>query len=196
MKDQILELRAKGYTYNQIVAELGCSKGTVAYHCGAGQKEKSRIRVSSNRKKNFLKTRYLRWLEYKPAASPTGIKNSERAAYHKARDFQKDLDHIMRVPADNQFRFDDVLENLDGNSVCYLTGKPIDLSDTASYEFDHIKPRHAGGTNDLDNLGLCTKDANRAKAHLEIEELLQLCYDILLNYGIIEEVNKKEVRNE
>ena len=50
MKDQILKLRAEGKTYNEIVKILGCSKGTVAYHCGSGQKEKTRKRASNYRK--------------------------------------------------------------------------------------------------------------------------------------------------
>ena len=33
MKERILELRAKGYSYNKIVAELGCAKSTVSFHC-------------------------------------------------------------------------------------------------------------------------------------------------------------------
>ncbi|MBV1928379.1 MAG: helix-turn-helix domain-containing protein [Gammaproteobacteria bacterium] len=42
MKEQILKLRAEGKTYNEIKKLLGCSKGTISYHCGAGVKEKSR----------------------------------------------------------------------------------------------------------------------------------------------------------
>ena len=34
MKDKILELRSQGKTYNEIVEILGCSKGTISYHCG------------------------------------------------------------------------------------------------------------------------------------------------------------------
>jgi orotate phosphoribosyltransferase-like protein len=36
-KERIFELRDKGYTYNQIQAELNCSKGTISYHLGEGQ---------------------------------------------------------------------------------------------------------------------------------------------------------------
>ena len=32
-KEKILELRSKGYTYNQIVNEVGCAKSTVSYYC-------------------------------------------------------------------------------------------------------------------------------------------------------------------
>lgn len=44
VKSKILELSAQGKTYTQIQKELGCSKGTIAYHLGAGQKEKTRSR--------------------------------------------------------------------------------------------------------------------------------------------------------
>ena len=49
MKDQILFLRSLGYTYSQIQTELGCSKGTISYYLGAGQKEKTRNRVKDKR---------------------------------------------------------------------------------------------------------------------------------------------------
>jgi len=40
MKEEILRLRAEGYSYRKIQQELGCSKSTIAYHCSEGQKEK------------------------------------------------------------------------------------------------------------------------------------------------------------
>jgi DNA-binding CsgD family transcriptional regulator len=43
IKEKILELRSKGYNYNQIKDAIGCSKGTISYHCGKGQKEKTRF---------------------------------------------------------------------------------------------------------------------------------------------------------
>lgn len=56
MKEKILELRAKGYTYNQIRDELGCSKGLISYHVGPGQREKS---IARNRKKSNLRRQHL-----------------------------------------------------------------------------------------------------------------------------------------
>ena len=50
MKQQILELRSQGKTYKFISEKLGCSQGTISYHCGEGQKEKSKNRLSKNRK--------------------------------------------------------------------------------------------------------------------------------------------------
>jgi len=49
MKQQILQLRAEGRSYNEIVNLLGCSKSTVAYHCSDNVKIKSLRRKVANR---------------------------------------------------------------------------------------------------------------------------------------------------
>ena len=42
-KERILELRSQNYTYREIQKMIpGLSKGSIAYHCGEGQKEKTR----------------------------------------------------------------------------------------------------------------------------------------------------------
>ena len=51
MKEKILALHKAGKSYRQIVKELGCSKGTVAYHLGLGQKEKALNRTKQKRNK-------------------------------------------------------------------------------------------------------------------------------------------------
>lgn len=51
MREQIEALRAKGYSYNQIQDELKCSKGTIAYYLGEGQKEKTLKRQNDARAK-------------------------------------------------------------------------------------------------------------------------------------------------
>ena len=40
-KESILKLHAEGKTYTEIQKILGCSKGTISYHVGDGQKQKS-----------------------------------------------------------------------------------------------------------------------------------------------------------
>lgn len=59
VKQKIIQLRFSGKTYNEIKNEVGCSKGTISYHCGNGQKEKTRRRIakSKNRKREFGKWR-------------------------------------------------------------------------------------------------------------------------------------------
>lgn len=49
LSSKILELRKLGYSYNKITQELKCSKGTVAYHCGTGQKAKYTVRGFINK---------------------------------------------------------------------------------------------------------------------------------------------------
>ena len=39
-KNEIFRLKAEGKSYREIQKILGCSKGTIAYHLGKGQKEK------------------------------------------------------------------------------------------------------------------------------------------------------------
>jgi transposase len=48
-KENILRLRAEGKSYREIQEELDCSKGTISYHLGEGQKEKVISRTRSRR---------------------------------------------------------------------------------------------------------------------------------------------------
>jgi hypothetical protein len=50
-KEKILELRALGRSYRQIQAELNCSKSTIAYYLGEGQKDKKVVRTQRHRAK-------------------------------------------------------------------------------------------------------------------------------------------------
>lgn len=44
LKEQILELKAAGKSYNQIQQELGCSKGTISFHCNESVRERVKLR--------------------------------------------------------------------------------------------------------------------------------------------------------
>ena len=48
-KENIFKLRAEGKSYREIQAILGCSKGTIAFHLGEGQKEKYYKRTKDKR---------------------------------------------------------------------------------------------------------------------------------------------------
>ena len=54
LKDQIVKLRESGKTYSEISSILSCSKGTISYHIGKGQVEKTGIRRRTNRRKNMI----------------------------------------------------------------------------------------------------------------------------------------------
>lgn len=49
LQEQIKQLHSEGKSYRQIQELLGCSKGTISYHLGAGQKEKSQQRARDKR---------------------------------------------------------------------------------------------------------------------------------------------------
>lgn len=55
-KDEIIRLGKEGKSYREIQKILGCSKGTIAYHLGMGQKEKmlSRQRMIRTKVSAFI----------------------------------------------------------------------------------------------------------------------------------------------
>lgn len=176
MKDRILELRAQGKTYNEIKAELGCSKSAIAYHCGEGQKEKSNNRTQIRRKGNYIRTKMERF--------------KYRVLSEKSRSFQRRSGSILIPREEYNFSLQEVLDKIGEYPKCYLTGRKIDLENPGSFNFDHIIPAKNGGDNSLSNLGLVDSSINRLKHTLSLEELLQLCKEILEYQGF--EIRKKD----
>jgi len=181
LSDRILELRSQGDTYNQIVEKLNCSKSTVAYYCGKDQKAKSRARSDLRRATNTLVQKIDRFKS--DVRVPKNIivtsSNSDRKRF-KVLDFQRVEAQGARY---RTFTLKDVEGLVGDKPTCYLSGRAIDLEDPSSFEFDHRLPRSKGGDNSLDNLGIASKEANRAKGDLTEEELILLCADILRTKG-------------
>lgn len=48
-REDIVRLRSEGKTYREIQQSLGCSKGTISYHLGDGQKRKTGERSQKRR---------------------------------------------------------------------------------------------------------------------------------------------------
>jgi transposase len=82
LSDQIIQLYSEGKSYNQIKDALGCSKGTISYHLGEGQKTKTRNRTQD--KRDVIK-RYIQ--EYKQGKKCTDCR--EEYPY-----FVLDFDHL------------------------------------------------------------------------------------------------------
>jgi len=161
MKENILKLRADGKSYNEIRKILGCSKGTIAYHCGFGQKEKLKSRV-----KNYKKTL-------------PGILKRKKDNFSFSNG--KRVGRGRRVHL--AFSLRDFVKKLQLNSKCYLTGRKIDLYQPKTYQCDHIIPVSKGGKSTLDNLGLVCRDANMSKSDMTVDEFFSLCKEILTNNG-------------
>jgi len=54
LKEKIISLADKGLSYRQIQKKLGCSKSTISYHLGEGQKHKAYARVRKQRLKKRI----------------------------------------------------------------------------------------------------------------------------------------------
>ena len=188
LSDNIFKLRNEGMSYREIQRTLNCSIGTISYHLGEGQKDKCRARRERtqpatetvlNKKINGFHAERVR----KPRTKATEKISASRDMSNKVGGFCRG--YSTKIRNNYSFTYQDVVEKAADDPVCYLTGDSIDLSDPRSYEFDHVVPKSRGGSNDLDNLGITTKEANRLKGSLTVEELLDLCEKVLRHHNRI-----------
>lgn len=172
-KEDILLLRSEGKSYSEIQNILGCSKSVISYHCGEDQTEKKRVKKRNKTKDHKLSRKIG---AFKSRIARDGFRAKLKT--FKRRN-PKNRTHTIVNNISENFTAKDVINKLGDEPKCYLTGTPINLHDTETYHFDHIIPTSKGGTNDLSNLGICIKEANRAKDDLSIKELISLCQKIL-----------------
>lgn len=187
MKEKILKLQKEGLSYSQIAKQLNCSKSTVCYHCGEGQKEKFSVRQRKNRAKNHpFKSKIANFSKKtaKVISKKLSCKNTELLRF-KIRNFSMSKSHEYQKPT---FTVEDVVKKFGDTPKCYLSGESIDINKPRTYHFDHIIPRSKGGDNSIDNLGICTAKANKTKSDMSVDELLMLCKKILETNGF--KVNK------
>jgi 5-methylcytosine-specific restriction endonuclease McrA len=176
MKEQILELRQAGKSYKEICRTLSCSIGTVSYHCGKGQKEKSKRRQTNRRKDLVILSKVQHF--------------QDRKLKDKTEDFQRERNGRGNLGRRTiTFNWKDVIEKFGWETTCYLTGRKIDLKEPLTYQFDHVISKAKGGESTIDNLGICCRDANQAKHDMSVEELLSLCKEMLEYNGY--EVKRK-----
>lgn len=183
VKEQILELRKLGYSYPEIQNKLKCSKGTISYHCGEGQKNKTANRRILNRNKQHPLSRKVENFTKNIQQINSNLKATNRTInkilYQKIAVFSrlnsKDYNNMS-------FTVEELLQKIGDNPTCGLTGRSINLLDSRSYQLDHIIPRAKGGTNSLDNCQLACREANQAKHELTMTEFIQLCREVVNYY--------------
>jgi hypothetical protein len=158
MKEQILRLRAEGKTYREIVAIVGCARSNVAYHC-------SNLVKANNAKRTTL---------YRKA------KSARHKLSIKITKFR--INDTTREKLEGRITLDEVHAKFGDTTTCYLTGRPINLSDD-KYHLDHILAVSKGGGCNITNLGITCPEANYAKGSLSVQELLELCKEILIHHG-------------
>jgi 5-methylcytosine-specific restriction endonuclease McrA len=180
LKESILKLRQEGKTYNEIVKLLGCSKSSVCYHCGEGQKIKhdNRQRVLRAKKHPFI-----RKLENFLSVPKQRVLNISHWSTNKQKISSKIAKFTSKTCNGDRmkqnFNVEDIINKFGENTNCYLTGEPIEISQPSTYQFDHIIPVSRGGDNSLDNLGICTKQANQSKYDMTPDEFINLCKRVL-----------------
>ncbi len=176
-ENDIKALRDKGLSYNEIVKELNCSKSLVCYYIGKNQKPKMMQRQRIRRKKHHP---YIRKLEQFSQHELFNSKNSKQINTTKKLLDQKvrTFNMTRRKYETPLFTVEDILEKFGDKPKCYLTGEQLDINQPRTYEFDHIIPRSKGGSNELDNLGICTKQANRAKGIMTKDEFINFCKQV------------------
>lgn len=191
LKHKILALHKLGnLTQVQIAQQLGCTRSTVQYHTIPSAKEKIRLNAYKyNFKKKWhpYKVKLINFLNQKPK-----VKKKRKLTLHKYRDIIRTrITNFLhrKTSVKENITVDDVINKIGDNPICYLTGDPIDISQPKTYNFDHIIPVARGGASTLDNLDVCTKQANFAKGSNTNEEFIELCKKVLIHQGY--EVIKK-----
>ena len=182
MKEKILQLREEGKTYKQIQEILNCSKSTISYYCGVGQKEKVKDRTKKRRENIILKkleTYKYRKNRYKKECVRKFNKRDNSVQGKINKDFE------------TTFTWETVIEKFGEDAKCYLTGIDINLFKD-EYHFDHIIPVSRGGNNSLENLGILTPTVNNMKGDLTTDELLMWCIKNLEHNGY--SISKKLAR--
>jgi 5-methylcytosine-specific restriction endonuclease McrA len=179
---KIIELRNQGKTYTEIKKILKCSKATISYYINPQEK----INTTNRRRRNRAKQHpYIRKIEnfsrsyYEPKTKQQ-ISTAKRLLQIKTECFSRTgiNRQMYNKPT---FTVQDVINKFGEHPKCALTGDEIDIYQPRTYEFDHIIPVTRGGTNNIDNLQLCTKKANQAKRNMTDEEFINLCKKIV-NY--------------
>jgi 5-methylcytosine-specific restriction endonuclease McrA len=186
MKEEILRLRSDGKSYKQIRKILGCSLGTISYHCGKGQKEKNLERANRRAHLHALGNKVDRFQKKKqgPGRRQCDKSSTRKQLQDKADGFQRSRENgKCGKHLEKTFTYKDVLQMYGEETTCYLTGRPIKLLEPRMYEFDHKIPVSKGGKHTIDNLGITRKEANWAKADMTINDFIELCKDVLGHNG-------------
>lgn len=178
VKNQILDLHKQGLSYSAIQKRLKCSKGTISYHCGKGQKNKKNKRQQNRRSISVLRNKIenFRYRKQKCIVYDSDTRDVRKILSIKLRFFSMNR---KTKTVKQKFSLQELIDKIGDNPKCYLTGRSIDLSDGRSYHLDHIVPISKGGDNSLDNCEIACKEANQAKHNLSKNEFIKLCQEVV-----------------
>ncbi len=193
-KDNILLLKSKGYSYSQIVKELGCSLGTVAYHCGKGQKQKSQnrktnqleyeVRNSRNCSRFFCGDKRRKYKAPKLTPYCITMKEADKIARMRLKNFSTNKEGIMKALTNiKKVKQKYNISEANHTFTCAYTGDTLDWKDPSGFQWDHIMPRCKGGEDTLENLQIISTNANQAKGSMTHDEFIKLCKKVTEKYA-------------
>ena len=172
LSEQIIELRNKGYSYNEISEKLECSKSTVAYWCNNTEKQNTKNRAL---KTEIWKKQLIRNISKFKKRTSSRVNRKSKDWKMKLRSAVKDF--CKRSYMEN-WGHKELIKKFGTKTKCYLTGRDIDIT-TDDYNLDHIVPICKGGTGNLENVGITIPIANASKTGMTLEEYLNLCEEVL-----------------
>ncbi len=189
-KEQILKLYADGMTNSvEIAAIVGCSRNLPLYYINYEHSRKEQnINQAKRRVKEHpyhKKIRAFKYNHYKKLKIITSKNRNSfnRMAYNKIHRFclqsRSKNKNYMYKETKPDFTIQDIINKFGETPKCYLTGSEFDIYDIKSYSFDHIIPVTRGGTNTIDNLGICTRQVNLSKSDMTPDEYMNLCKKVL-----------------
>ena len=80
---------------------------------------------------------------------------------------------------EKKFSMNDFKNFLLQKTHCYLSGRKLNFNNPKGFSVDHVTPRSRGGTNELNNLGVCALEVNISKNNFTPKEYIQLCKEVL-----------------
>jgi len=200
---KIVLLRRQGLSYRAIAKTIPCSKSTVCYHLKGGQKAAKQAQHRAymltgegavSKKINSFKSRIYKLIQKREFFKRK--KTARQQVRHKMKLYRRrsrssSYDRVNNI--NKPYGIKEVLGKLGSNPRCYLTGSQIDLAKSETYSLDHVTPISKGGTNDLENMGLATRNANMAKNDLTVSQFVALCKQVLINRGYhVKKIGKEQ----
>lgn len=188
--NKIIEFRKLGLSQKNIAQELGCSKSTVSYWCSKTTKIKVKERADKLSKDSPAEYKFIKHMDnFKRRKCGVGQcicndwNKKIRTAVSRFRRRTATKGIYKKEMLEKNYTYKEAIDHLGGmKTKCYLTGKEIDL-EKDDYCLDHIVPITKGGSNELENIGITIPSANASKSDLSLEEYLNLCKDVLENFG-------------
>lgn len=193
-KEEILRLRSLKCSYKEIVETLGCSLGTVAYHCGKGQKAKAQkrkanqldyeVKNSRNCSRFFHRDKRRQYKAQKLTPYCDTMKEADKIARLRLKNFSTNKEGIMKTLTNIQkVKQKYNISEANHTFTCVYTGDTLDWKDPAGFQWDHIIPKSKGGEDTLENLQIISTDANQAKGSMTHDEFIELCKKVAERHG-------------